>query len=414
VVLDGFNNQIIGFALPAILKDWGLPRAEFAPVVSGGLVGMAVGTFLGGLGGDRWGRKPSLIASVLLFGAASGLTSLAHNPLEIGVLRFISGMGIGGALPNAATLAAEFTPARKRAMAVTCTIVCVPLGGLAGGLLAAQVLPSLGWRAFYVMAGAAPLVIALILWLLLPESPSFLARRPGRAEELSRFLRRCGVTGEEELRLTVRAPVQAGGRKRGLRALFEPFYARDTAALWLVFFSSQAGVYLVFTWLPTLLADRGFGLNITSMGLMANNLGGVIGALVGARAIEAFGSRRAMTALALGAAAVAAILYGLPIAPGRGLVGLIVLLTAHGFFLNGVQTTVYALTAHVYLADVRATGSGTALAVGRAGGILSAFAGAALLADAGRPFFIALAAVMALAAVGLLMVRRHIPPLDAA
>jgi AAHS family 4-hydroxybenzoate transporter-like MFS transporter len=375
---------------------------------------MAVGTFLGGLGGDRWGRKPSLVASVLLFGAASGLTSLAHTPLEIGVLRFISGMGIGGALPNASTLAAEFTPARKRAMAVTCTIVCVPLGGLAGGLLAAEVLPSLGWRALYVMAGAAPLVIALVLWLLLPESPSFLARRPARSEELNRFLRRCGPMAQADVRFAAHAPIQASGRKRGLRALFEPFYARDTAFLWLVFFSAQAGVYLIFTWLPTLLADRGFGLGVTSMGLTATNLGGVIGALVGAWAIEAFGSRRAMTALALGATASAGVLYFVHIAPGGTLMGLIGLLAVQGFFLNGVQTTVYALTAHVYLADVRATGSGTALAVGRAGGIFSAFAGAALLADAGRPFFAALAIVMALAAVGLLLVGRHIPPQDAA
>lgn len=92
VVLDGFNNQVIGFALPAMLKDWGSQGAEFAPVVSGGLVVMAVGTFLGGLGGDRWGRKPSLIVSVLLFGAATAVTGVARTPVDVGVLRFLSSL----------------------------------------------------------------------------------------------------------------------------------------------------------------------------------------------------------------------------------------------------------------------------------------------------------------------------------
>ena len=407
VILDGFDNQIIGFALPAILKDWGSHRADFAPVVSGGLIGMGLGAFLGGLAGDRWGRKPSLIASVLLFGMATALTSLARTPLDVGLLRLLSGVGIGGALPNAATLAAEFTPLRNRPMAVTGAIVCVPLGGLAGGLLAAQVLPTLGWRALYVMGGGAPIVIALVLLLLLPESPGVLARSPARAGELARFLRRCGCAVAADPRFA--GPAAPSTSKRGLRALFQPFYLHDTLCVWFALFCTQGGIYLVFTWLPTLLADRGFALSVTSDGLAVHNLGGVLGALVGAWAMEAFGSRRVLTLFSLGAAGAAIALYLAHPAPGGSNLLLVGLLATHGFFLNAVQTTSYALTAYIYLADVRATGLGTGFAVGRAGGVLSAFSGAALLGGGG--FFEVLAVVMAAAAVGLLLIRRHIPQL---
>jgi AAHS family 4-hydroxybenzoate transporter-like MFS transporter len=173
-------------------------------------------------------------------------------------------------------------------------------------------------------------------------------------------------------------------------------------------------VYLVFNWLPTLLGERGFALSVTSSGLAVHNMGGVLGALVGVRAIELFGSRRIMTAFALGAACIAAILCYAPIAPTGSPLVLTGLLAAHGFFLNAVQTTSFALTVHVYLADVRTTGSGAALAVGRGGGILSAFGGATLLAGDGRAFFGTLTAAMVGAAIGFVLVRRHIPPSNAA
>jgi AAHS family 4-hydroxybenzoate transporter-like MFS transporter len=412
VVLDGFNNQIIGFALPAILADLHRQRAEFVGVIAAGLGGMAIGTILGGMAGDRFGRKPALVASVLLFGLATTATSAAIGPLSFGILRLIAGIGIGGALPNAATLAAEFTPARHRPMAVTCTIVCVPLGGVFGGLLAARVLPTIGWRALYQMGGVAPLVVAVALILLLSESPRFLARHSARAFELQAVLRRCGLRLAEGVALR-EGREEIGKERQGLRALFESFYRRDTVALWGAVFCTQAAVYLVFSWLPAMLGDRGLSLATTSNALAAHNVGGVFGALLGAGAIGLVGSRRTMIALALGAVLIAAVLGFVIIDPARPLLGLMVLLTAHGFFLNAVQTTLYALAAHIYLTNVRATGSGAALGVGRLGGILSAFAGAAVLAAGSRAYFELLVLAMAGSALGLALVVRHIPPVKA-
>ena len=144
VIFDGFDIQILGFAIPAIMHDWQLARSAFAPVLAGGLAGMAVGSPLAGYCGDRFGRRVTLIACVLLFGLATAGTAFSQGLLQLAVLRFLTGMGVGGALPNAGALAAEFAPVRRRPVAVTLTMLCFPLGGMISGVAAARILPAFG------------------------------------------------------------------------------------------------------------------------------------------------------------------------------------------------------------------------------------------------------------------------------
>lgn len=409
IVLDGFDNQVLGFALPAIIREWGVDRAAFAPVVALGLIGMAIGTALAGLLGDRFGRRPTLIGCMLFFACATGGIAFAQDLTTVGALRFLAGAGIGGALPNAAALTAEFTPARNRPVAVTCTIVCVPLGGIVGGLLAAQLLPTLGWRALFVVGGAAPIVLALVLALVLPESPRFLVRHPRRGAELVRLLRRCGRPTPENARFTDVAE-QTAGERGGLGALFTSFYRRDTLALWVAFFFTQMAVYTAFSWVPTMLASYGLDLAAASSGLTAYNFGGVLGALSGAALISLYGSRGVMGVLSFGGVASAVLLIFVPLSPAGPHGMLVSMLGAHGFFVNAIQTTMYALAAHVYLTNVRSTGTGAALGVGRFGAILSSFVGAAALGFGATAYYQILAVAMTGAMVGLLVVRRHIPP----
>jgi len=406
VILDGFNNQVIGFALPAMIADWGRSRADFAPVLSAGLIGMAAGTFVGGIAGDRWGRKPSLIGSVICFGLATTATVSCRAPLEVGVLRLIGGIAVGAALPNAAALAGEFTPERRRPFAVTAVIVCVPLGGVFGGLLAAKILPSLGWRALFLVGGLTPLLIAAALAAWPCESPRFLARSPARLDRLMATLKRCGLLWPDGGVPVTHAPAARAGV---VGRLLSEWYRRDTLALWLSLFCTQVTVYLVFSWLPTLLKDHGLSLELASEGLAVNNLGGVAGALLSARAIETLGSRPTMIGCALGAAVAAAALFSLPLGSRTPTVGLLALLTIQGFFLNAVQTTLFALAVHIYATDVRTTGTGMALTMGRIGGILSAFLGAQVLNAGGASYFVILALAMASAALALAFVRRHVP-----
>ena len=134
IILDGFDNQVLGAAIPALMREWGVPRAAFAPILTSGMAGMMFGGALGGYVGDRLGRRVALLASVISFGVLTILVSAADSVLMLGVLRFFAGLGLGGAMPNAAALSSEYVPRRNRPFAVTLTIVCIPLGGALAGI----------------------------------------------------------------------------------------------------------------------------------------------------------------------------------------------------------------------------------------------------------------------------------------
>lgn len=251
IVLDGFDNQVLGFAVPLLLKEWSVSREMFAPVFALGFVGMVLGTIVGGALGDRVGRRPMLIASVLIFGVATGCTAWAGSLTALAAFRTIAGFGLGGAMPNAATLLAEFAPRRKRSLAVTLGIVCIPLGGVGGGMIAAYILPVFGWRALFAIGGILPLIVAAVLILALPESPRYLVTRPSRRDELVRLLARLGhEIGPDQY------PVDPGsgqGERASIGSLFRSEFCRDTSALWIAFFACLLTTYVVFSWAPTLL-----------------------------------------------------------------------------------------------------------------------------------------------------------------
>jgi AAHS family 4-hydroxybenzoate transporter-like MFS transporter len=412
IVLDGFDGQLIGFAIPVIIQEWGVSREDFAPVVAAGLIGMGFGSALAGYVCDRFGRRPAIIGSVLLFGLATSCIGFSENLASIAAFRFLAGLGIGGALPSSSTIAAELTPARRRTLAITSTIVCVPLGGMLAGLYAGYILPAFGWRVLFFAGGALPAALSIVLMALLPESPRFLVRRPQRWDELKRLLGRMSrpVDGDT---VFIDAAEQKLERRAGLRALFQADRVRDTLALWVAFFLSLFAVYTAFSWLPAMLASEGANIAITSGGLTAYNLGGVFGALICALAITRFGSRWPIVLCCAGGALSAFLLEGTPV--GNTSV-LILGLGLHGLFVNAAQTTMFALSAHVYPTNVRATGTASAMAFGRLGAILSAFAGAAIISAGGAAaYFGMLGIAMTGVMIALMVVRNHIPALgDAA
>jgi AAHS family 4-hydroxybenzoate transporter-like MFS transporter len=408
IVLDGFDGQLIGFAIPVIIQEWGVSREDFAPVVASGLIGMGFGSALAGYVCDRFGRRPAIIGSVLLFGGATSCIGFSENLTTIALFRFLAGLGIGGALPSASTIAAELTPMRRRTLAISATIVCVPLGGMLAGLYAGYILPALGWRVLFWLGGALPAMLSLVLIALLPESPRFLVRRQERWGELRRLLHRMSRPTSDTA-VFVDAVEQRLERKAGLRALFQGDRVRDTLALWVAFFLSLFAVYTAFSWLPAMLASEGANIAIAAGGLTAYNLGGVFGALICAVAITRFGSRWPIVLCCAGGALSAFLLEGTSVANTN----LIILgLGLHGLFVNAAQTTMFALSAHVYPTNVRATGTASAMAFGRLGAILSAFAGAAIISAGGaEAYFGMLGVAMAGVMIALLMVRNHIPAL---
>jgi AAHS family 4-hydroxybenzoate transporter-like MFS transporter len=406
IIFDGLDNQLLGAAIPAMMREFALPRPAFASVLAAALFGMVIGGFIGGFIGDRVGRRMALLGSVVSFGALTILVSFANDVTTLTALRFFAGLGLGGAMPNAAALASEYVPLRQRPSAVTLTIVCIPLGGTLAGVTGALVLPAYGWRALFLVGGSLPLILAALLWKVLPESPRYLAREQARWPELAALLKRLGhdvpagaAFADSHERAVARASV---------RSLLVPEFRRDTLALCAAFFFCLLSVYTGINWVPALLTSAGFDVTIANYGLTAFNLGGVVGAILGAMIFGRLGSRVTMLGMTAGAIAGCLLLASAPIGE-QSTFAVLAMLAWTGGLINAVQTTMYALATHVYPAGIRATGVGTAVAFGRIGGVASPYAGAWALESGPSQMFALIAGTLSVVFVALASVRHHIP-----
>jgi AAHS family 4-hydroxybenzoate transporter-like MFS transporter len=312
-------------------------------------------------------------------------------------------------MPNAATLASEYVPARNRPLAITLTIVSIPLGGALAGELAAMVIPAFGWRVLFAGGGLVAIVVAALLWGLLPESPSFLARYRVRWPQLIRVLRRAGHEVPDDAEFVVRE--QHRQTSGGVRRLFAGDLARDTIGIWVAFFFGLMTYYVVVLLLPALLTAPGVGFSqpTASRALAMWNYGGVLAAILGAVAMQRVGSRVAMLSMAAAAVVCGSVLAFVPLDPSRATTLLFVILLA-GAFVNGVQTTMYALVAHIYPTEIRSTGVGTAVAIGRIGNVLAAYVGSFALDRGGTSgYFFTWSGFMLVVLLALTSVRRHVP-----
>lgn len=408
IVLDGFDGQMIGYAIPAIMKEWGIARGAFSVAVASGLVGMAIGSLTAGVFADKVGRKPVLVFSLILFGGATMGISQALDITDIALIRFFAGLGIGAALPVASTMIAEFTPYRFRTVAVTTAIVSYPLGGMLAGLVASQVLPAQGWRTFFLIGGSLPVIYGLILIISLRESPKYLVRRPGRIEELRTLMLKL-AHDVSHVQIFTDGPTDV--RTGSISELFLDGRARDTLFLWVCFFMTLLSIYSAFSWLPTMLTTEGVSPALAGMGLTAYNLGGVIGAILCGLAMARFGSRAPMLVWSAMSAISALGLNTVSVTNDTQtfLLGLGV----HGLFITALQCALYALCAHMYPTAIRATGAAGALAFGRLGAILSSFIGAAMITAGGATAYLnLLGGSMIVTLFGLAFIRNHIKQAD--
>lgn len=403
VLLDGFDVQAAAFSGPALAAAWQLERAAMGPVYAAGLAGMAVGALLLGPLGDRHGRRPALLLSVLAFGSCTLLTAFAQNIEQLLAMRFATGFGLGGALPNTTALISEYAPRRHRNLCVAVTFLGIPLGGILGGVLASWLLPRFGWPSVYVAGGLAPLALLPLLWRRLPESISYLVSRGAQAPALT-ILRRIAPDAHGPLA----APERAVVARFPVRTLFESGYAGDTLKLWATFFANLIAVYFLISWIPSLVVEAGFALRYATWATVALNLGGAIGPLLLARLTAAWGTRRVLPA-ALLLAALAVIVTG---RVGHSLPLLLTLVFACGFFAFGAQISLNTLTAYIYPTQARSTGVGWALGIGRIGSILGPLMGGLLLQmKLGlASYFLAFSTLLIIAAATAAWVRRQQPP----
>ena len=417
MILDGFDIQVMGFAAPALATEWGIGRGALAPAFAASLIGMAVGAFVLGPYGDRRGRRPAILLSVLCFGVGTLATAWAPNLETLIALRFLTGIGLGGALPNATALMAEFAPPKVRGQAIVAAIVGVPIGGMLGASIAAEIIPSLGWRAIFQIGGVLPLGAALVLYFKLPESARFLATQPGRTIALARILNRIVNAPRFNANQTFSVAAQGSSQQRvGLRAVLSRELLQDSLALWIIFITNLFAVYSFYNWASVVLTNIGLDLATAVRGSLVFNTAGVAGSVLASWLIARLGSRWLQAILGL--IGVGAMLYVsnlvAAVTSGVGPVPVQAIMTAlaiGGFCILGVQITMYAVAAHVYPTLCRAAGVGWAVGVGRLGGVLSAFVGGVLMARAGvSAFFIAIAGILGLTVIAIFVLRRHITP----
>ena len=361
--LDGFDTQSISYMAPLIAKDWSLSRDMLGPIFSSALIGLMIGYLLLSPLSDKFGHRRMIIVSTIFFGLFTAVNALATNVTELIALRFVTGVGLGAAIPSAVALTSEYTPKRLRATFVLVIYCGFSLGFVVAGAMAAWLLPLYGWRSLFWVGAAAPLLLAVFLYTSLPDSLDFLIRRNVPAERIWALLRRISpnVPGGRQAFLT-----DATEDKTAIVSLFRPGRGLGTVLLWIVFFLNLAEFYALQSWLPTILTGLGYGLNTVALATTLTTVGGIVIAIVIGPAMDRLGAYRSLAILYfLGVVFVA--MMGLAIKSPEW-----VLLTATffaGVCISGGQKSVIALAAIFYPASIRSTGVGWALGIGRLGGI---------------------------------------------
>ncbi|WP_249023016.1 3-hydroxybenzoate transporter MhbT [Kluyvera ascorbata] len=374
VMMDGFDTAAIGFIAPAIREHWQLSAADLAPLFGAGLLGLTAGALLCGPLSDKLGRKRVIEWCVALFGLFSLLSAFSPNLEMLIVLRFLTGLGLGGAMPNTITMTSEYLPSRRRGALVTLMFCGFTLGSALGGIVSAQLVAVIGWHGILVLGGVLPLALFFGLLVALPESPRWLVRRQRPPAQISRTLR--AMTGEryEDTEFWLDEP--AATQKGSISQLFAGRQLTITLMLWVVFFMSLLIIYLLSSWMPTLLNHRGIDLQHASWVTAAFQVGGTLGALLLGVLMDKFNPFWVL-AVSYALGAVCIVMIGLS---ENGLWLMALAIFGTGIGISGSQVGLNALTATLYPTQSRATGVSWSNAIGRCGAIVGSVSGGMMMA----------------------------------
>ncbi len=391
--IDGFDTQAIGYVAPDLARDWNLPRGALGPVFSAGLFGLMIGALVFGPIADRIGRKRIIVLSTLAFGIGTLLTIFAQDVYWLIALRFLTGLGLGGAMPNAVALTSEFSPHRRRATMVMTMFVGFSVGAALGGLVAAALIPKFGWRSIFLVGGVVPILFAPVLAKLLPESIRFLALSGRDDARVAGLLARIAPSTSfaAGTRFDAHEPKLSG---LPVAHLFTENRTTTTLLFWIVFFMSLLDLYLLSNWLPTVLNDLGASISVAAAVGAMLQVGGVVGTFTLGQLIDRFSFHALALTYLVASVAVAAIGYS-----GHSIALVAVAIFCAGFCIVGGQIASNALTATYYPTAMRSTGVGWALGIGRVGSIVGPLIGGVMLSrQVGTEILFMAAAVPALIA----------------
>jgi MFS transporter, AAHS family, 4-hydroxybenzoate transporter len=376
VLFDGYDIGAAPFAAPSWIKAWGIAdRAALAPVLASSLIGILFGAPILGFIGDVFGRKKAIIISCLVFGGFTLIGAWANSLEAMWWLRFLAGIGIGGLMPNLIALNAEFAPRRLRATMIILMFTGITFGGSVPGAIAAWLVPHYGWPIIFVIGGVAPLVMAAVAGVWLPESIKYLTVKD-RAAQVRRILAAIqpGAAVTPQTRFVLADERHATSFSP--RLLFSDGLAAITPLLWLLFVLNLMGFYFLASWNPTLLASAQVSEGMAAIGTALFQIGGTIGGLTLSRPIDRNGFLPVTILFVIAVPVIASIGYVGSISS----LLLMVVLVLGGFCVLGLQFGLNAASAMIYPTAVRSNGSGWAFGIGRFGSIAGPYVGGYLIA----------------------------------
>jgi len=401
-LLDGFDTQSIAFIGPAIAQEFGMQPAQMTWVITASIIGMTLGAIGLGSFGDRYGRRKAILIAVFLFGVFSLIGAYATSPTQIIVLRFLIGLGMGGATPSLLALAGEYSTSSKRGMMITGVLLGLPAGAMLGGLIAASWLPVLGWRGIFLLGGVLPLALMVVIYFLLPESPAYLVSRKaddGQDQARKLLQQMTGQAIPAGVRLVSPAKVTHGASIAGL---FENRYRTVTLAISAIYLFNWIAWFLLLQWLPTALTTLGLEKAQAAYGTVTVNAAFIAMALPLSSFLPKVDPRKLLVFM---------FLVGICVALGLGMAGdrwpaVFALIALAGFGIGGQQLVLNYLIANTYPTQLRATATGWGIGIGRSGAIVGSAIGGQLLTSFGPSgYFMALAVPLVIAALATLTVR---------
>ncbi len=358
--LDGFDVLAISFASPGIAAEWSINRAELGVVLAMELVGMAIGSItLGGLA-DRIGRRPTILACLVLMTAGMYAASMSQTVTQLLTVRFLTGLGIGGMLASTNAMVAEYSNAKRRNLAVILMATGYPLGATLGGSVASVLLEHSDWRAVFEFGAICTGAFFIIVWFLLPESIEYLCKHPNE-KSLQRINSTLARMGHETI--SALPPVQSDKPKLNYSTLFSEQFRSLTTLLCIAYFFHIMTFYYILKWIPKVVVDMGYEPSSAGTVLVWANVGGACGALFLGFFSSRFGLRRLLIIL-LSIAFLMVSFFGLG---QSSLLTLSAASAATGFFTNAGVVGFYALLATTFPSEVRASGTGLVIGIGRGG-----------------------------------------------
>ncbi|MGD7003793.1 MFS transporter [Corynebacterium halotolerans] len=403
--LDGYDVLAMAFTANSVTEEFGLSGSQLGLLLSSGLIGMALGSLILGPFADRMGRRRILIVALLINLTGLAMSATAGSPVELGIWRVITGLGIGGILATVTVITSEYSNNKNRGMAVSIYTAGYGLGATLGGALATQLIPAFGWRSVFAAGAVATLLALLLVIVSIPESVDYLrVKRPVGAEaKMEKIAHRLGKEGITEIGP---ANVASEATQVKLSSLLVGSFKATTLKLWAAFFIIMFGFYFANTWTPQLLVESGMSENQGIIGGLALTLGGTFGSLLYGAITIRFNSRHTLMVFSVLSALTLVVFITTTSIPALAfLSGVLV-----GMLINGCVAGLYTVTPAAYPSALRTTGVGWGIGVGRFGAIFAPITVGALLDAGWTPVYLysGVAIVVVLAAVALIGIRPYL------